>query len=560
MKNIEALAATILEMLGLDGRVYLQAVAESRALDTFDPRFGLSLIVAGLILFAFNITKSEDKNKAIMRSFWLALPMLLAGFWTNWFFGDFFFDLRRAGWALALSSGLFLMFFKNRPEGEKEDELGTAHLILAGLPLILWPILGLATAWTPVFIILTLDYKNTKISETFFSALAPFLILKGTFLILTSNARNLDLAFDSSSIFIYSIFGLFGVFTFSFMKTSIEKSKLMPIAYILVAAAMIILFKTSRGGFSPIKLHQYTHAVMGTQATVTIWDRQKLSQEASKETFRIFDEINNTLSTYKEDSEISRLNREAFDKKFKCSPYLWENLLAAKEAYEFSDGAFDVTIRPLIQLWNFNNKRETLPSDEEIKTALSKIGFEKIEFFPEEKAVRFKQEGLQVDLGGIAKGYAVDLAVMRLKELGITKAIIDLGGNMYCFGETPKGIKSYKIAIKNPVEKQKSLFTVDLKSQAIATSGNYERFVMIDGKRYPHIVDPRTGWPVDKVDSVTVVSPSALWADILSTTIFVQDSDFIEKVQTKSPQTSIVFIDVKEKEDWQIIKKGNLFK
>ena len=570
MKNIEALAATILEMLGLDGRVYLQAVTETRGLDTFDPRFGLSLIVAGLILFAFNVTKSEDKNKAIMRSFWLALPMLLAGFWTNWFMGDFFFDLRRAGWALALSSGFFLMFFKNRPEGKKDNEIPVSQLIFAGLPFIFWPILGLATAWLPVFLILTLGYKNSKVGEVFFSSLGPYLILKGAFLILTANARNLEIAFDSSAIFSYSIFGLFGVFTFSFLKNGIEKSKLMPIAYILVAAALLVLFKTSRGGFSPIKVHQYQHAVMGTQATITIWDREELSKKASTEAFKIFDQVNETLSTYIEESEISKLNREAFDNKFKCSTYLWENLVTAKKAYEFSNGGFDVTIRPLVQLWRFNQKRDQLPTDEEIKNALGKIGFDKIEFFPEEQAVKFKHEGLQVDLGGIAKGYAVDLAVLRLKELGIKRAIIDLGGNMYCFGEMPKGLTAYNIAIKNPVDKKSALFTVPLKGQSIATSGNYERFVMIDGKRYPHIVDPRTGWPVDKVDSVTVISPSALWSDILSTSIFVEGDKFIDKVIEYQKQSSVVFIDVKEnsgdakyqfgQEKWKIIKKGSLFK
>ena len=559
MKYADGLGAIVLEMLGLDGRVYMQAVAESKALDNFDSRSGLSLIIAGIYVFIFTLPKAKDKTKALMTSFWLALPMMLAGFWTNWFIGEFLFDLRRAGFALALSAGLFLMFFKNRAEGTKENAPSVAQLLFAGSTLLAWPVLGLATAWLPVFIILTLSYKSIKGQDIFFSALAPFLILKGSFLLLTAHTRGTLPDFDTQATLSYAAFPLLGIGTFNFIRNSFEKKKLMILAYILLAAGLVVLFKTSRGGFSPIQIQQAKAEVMGTEATVTIWDREKISQEAASEVFRIFNEINDTLSTYKEDSEISRLNREAFGKKFKCSKYLWENLIAARQAYQFSNGGFDVTIRPLIKLWNFTKKRDRLPSDEEIAIALSQIGFNKIEFFDDEQAVRFKQEGLEIDLGGIAKGYAVDLAVARLKEMGISRAIINLGGNMYCFGKAPKGETAYRIAVKDPSNKNTSLMTLPLLAQAISTSGNYERFVMINGKRYPHIVDPRTGWPVDKVDSVTVISPSALWADILSTAIFVEGEDFIDKVQKAQPKSSVLFIDIQEDGSSKIIKKGQLF-
>ncbi len=226
-------------------------------------------------------------------------------------------------------------------------------------------------------------------------------------------------------------------------------------------------------------------------------------------------------SVYRPESELSQLNARAGNAPQPVSPELREILALAKAYGDLSGGAFDVTIGPLMKLWGFNQNRPRVNplTPDQVRPFLDKIGYRHIVLSND--TAFLDQAGVQVDLGGIAKGYAIDRCYAELLNHGFSNALINLGGNMRALG-TPAKDRAWKIAVRNPFQPDKSLGTLDLSNgQAVATSGHYERFVTLNGRRYAHIIDPRTGFPVSGMAGVTVLAHTAVDADALSTTLFV---------------------------------------
>lgn len=239
-------------------------------------------------------------------------------------------------------------------------------------------------------------------------------------------------------------------------------------------------------------------------------------QKAAAIVFKEITRVEDLLSKYKPESEVSRLNKAG---KLAVSPDTFYIIKKSQEFWQVSNGAFDITVAPLIDLWGFTNKEYSLPPDAKIKNALSLIGTDKIILNDSDFVIQFKLSGMKIDLGGIAKGYAVDCAVRKLRENGITSCLVNAGGQIYCLGD--RFGKSWKIAIRDPRKENFSGY-LELENQAVATSGDYEQYFIKDGRRYSHIINPKTGYPVDSgVDSVTVIAPNGLTADALATAIFV---------------------------------------
>jgi len=233
--------------------------------------------------------------------------------------------------------------------------------------------------------------------------------------------------------------------------------------------------------------------------------------------FKEIERIENLLSKYKPESEISQLNRLG---KLAVSDDTFYIIKKAKEFSELSQGAFDITVAPLMDLWGFTDKNFVIPKDEDIKNALTLVGSDKIILHDDNNVVEFKTHGMKIDLGGIAKGYALDCAVKKLKENGINSCLLDAGGQIYGLGDDFFG-RPWRIAIQTPRGKG-IMGDLELKNMSVSTSGDYEQYFEKNGKRYSHILDPRTGYPSDLgIVSVTVVAPEALTADFLSTAVFV---------------------------------------
>ncbi len=247
--------------------------------------------------------------------------------------------------------------------------------------------------------------------------------------------------------------------------------------------------------------------------------------KAAKIVFAEMRRIENLLSKYNPESEVAKLNQSG---SLKTSAETFYIIKKAKEFCEKSGGAFDITVAPLMDLWGFTNKQYNVPSEAEIINTLAFVGADKIILKDFNNVIQFKLSGSKIDLGGIAKGYALDCAVKKLKEAGINNCLINAGGQVYCLGSN--GSRPWKVAVTSPRGKNLVDY-LELKDKSVATSGDYEQYFIKDKKRYSHILNPKTGYPASSgVSSVTVIADNALTADALATAIFVLGKDKGERL------------------------------
>lgn len=260
--------------------------------------------------------------------------------------------------------------------------------------------------------------------------------------------------------------------------------------------------------------------VMGTRASVKIYG---LSTEdaglAAAEALRELHRVESVMSNWRERSEVSVLNRESRGRTHEASRELLGLVDSSIHYSRITLGAFDITARPLVRLWGFQGGASRLPSGGEIAGALLRVGSNRISIDTAACTITLPR-GTELDLAGIAKGYGIDRSVSILRELGVRNALVDLGGNIYALG-APPGRRAWTVGIRDPRGSTGIAGTIGLRDEAVATSGNYENFVEIGGTRYGHIMDPRSGRPVEGVLSVTVIASTALAADALSTALFV---------------------------------------
>lgn len=272
--------------------------------------------------------------------------------------------------------------------------------------------------------------------------------------------------------------------------------------------------------------------VMGTFAHIVAVAPDRRTAEAGIEAaFRQQQEIERLMSYHRSDSELSRINREAFGRAVKISQATLDVLRTAMEFSKLSAGAFDVTVGPLVDLWRSAGEANVPPTESELLEARAKVGWEKVILDANELTVRFTVKGMKIDLGGIAKGYAIDRSVEAMRKCGVFGGMVDIGGNIRCFGRPAYGKPKWMIAVQDPnvspddLSGGKPLLVLELTDEAVATSGHYRRFVTVQGKRHSHIIDPHTGSDSDKLASVTIIAPDAITADALSTAVSVMGAE-----------------------------------
>jgi len=267
-----------------------------------------------------------------------------------------------------------------------------------------------------------------------------------------------------------------------------------------------------------LKQFDSARELMGTLVTITIWaPAQEIAREAGEAAFARIAEIESLMSRYRAGSELSKINRRAYEESVPISDDTLAVLGLALEHGRLSDGAFDVSMAPLGKLWKSAAGSGRAPGASAIEKARACVGYVNIALDEKKRTVRFLKPGMEIDLGGIAKGYAVDQALAELRRRGITAALVNAGGDIATMGRPPEA-KTWRVGIQKPNRRSGRLpEVVLLTTGAVATSGDYERFVEIGGERYSHIIDPRTGMPVKSMSSVTVIAPDAATADILAT-------------------------------------------
>ena len=259
--------------------------------------------------------------------------------------------------------------------------------------------------------------------------------------------------------------------------------------------------------------------MLGTVVEITVLgeDEDELIS-AVDAAFDRMGEIEEVADRYTGESEISRMNRTAADGPVPVSNEMIEMLLASETLAAKTEGAFDVTIAPILDLWGFTGEPR-LPAPEEIEALLSSVCHSCVVVNAEKKTVYYTDPDLAVDLGGIAKGYAVDEAVKVLRSFSIASGVINAGGDMAVIGK--KGDAPWRIGIQHPRDSQDLIAVLNIIDRSVVTSGDYERFFFSDGVRYHHIINPNTGYPAREAMSITVVAENTALADALATAYFV---------------------------------------
>lgn len=262
--------------------------------------------------------------------------------------------------------------------------------------------------------------------------------------------------------------------------------------------------------------------VMGTFANITAVAADSRTAKACVEAaFSQLKRVDELMSDYKSDSQLSQVNRDAFKEPVHVDDDLFEVLDIAVEYSRQTDGAFDVTVGPVVKLWREAEETGALPPEEDIAQAGSKVGFEKLILDRENKTVRFKVDGMRLDLGGIAKGYAIDLAIEAMQKAGAIGGLVDVGGDVRCFGPPSDSKESWLVGLQDPSVENQLLLVLKLRGVAVATSGGYRRFAEIDGKKYSHIINPQASSAADELVSVSIVARTATAADALATAVSV---------------------------------------
>ena len=287
--------------------------------------------------------------------------------------------------------------------------------------------------------------------------------------------------------------------------------------------------------------------VMGTSCTVAAiiaHPERARAEESLAQAEIALRSVEAQMSGWLADSEISRFNAAAAETEVPLSPETLDVLRIARDAAEQTGGAFDVTCRPLIELWRRAAQRGSLPTKQELADARAASGWQLIEL-TDRGAIK-RAAGARLDLGGIAKGYAIDRAGSVLRRAGLSGGLVELGGDLLCFGEQAGG-QAWPVDVNNPFGTA-PLARLRIAGGAVCTSGNYARFVEIAGNRYSHIVDPRSGRPADVAASVTVIAPSAVVADIWATALSVDGPEGFAKL----PDGAEALVVVGSKDNYRI--------
>jgi len=337
--------------------------------------------------------------------------------------------------------------------------------------------------------------------------------------------------------------------------------KFSRIIVILVFLSLVIVPFLSCSGKGRVDADSGYQMIMGTFAhVVAVAENSDTAKKCVQAAVEEIHKVDNLMSDYKSDSDISRVNREAYEKPVQVSQSTFEVLQRSIEFSKMTGGAFDITVGPLVALFRQAKESKIAPSEQQIAQARSKAGYEKLILDSENKTVQFSDKGMLLDLGGIAKGYAIDKALQAARDGGATGAMVDIGGDVRCFGLPPKGRDYWLIGLQDPNTAVEGIgggglrLVLKIKNAAVATSGDYQQFVIIEGKRYSHIMDRKTGTSAENLSSVTIIANNATDADALATSVSVMGAEKGLALIENQPDKEAILMTPQPK--FEIIKTG----
>jgi thiamine biosynthesis lipoprotein len=295
--------------------------------------------------------------------------------------------------------------------------------------------------------------------------------------------------------------------------------------------------------------YQRTLKLMGSRFDITVVAKDSLAGEAYIDmAVAKIEEIERLISSWDPHSQTSAINRMAGINPVKVHPELFHLVERAIGISKLTDGAFDISYASMDKIWKFDGSMTTMPSAESIKASVAKVGYKNIILNKSDTSVFLKTPGMKIGFGAIGKGYAADKAKELLMAQGVTAGIINASGDMNTWGKQANG-EEWKVAITNPLNKNRVFAILPIRNSAVVTSGNYEKYVNFEGVRYTHIIDPRSGYPSSGISSVTVFAPKAELADALATSVFVMGPEVGLDRINQLPQIECIIIDA----------EGNIF-
>lgn len=288
--------------------------------------------------------------------------------------------------------------------------------------------------------------------------------------------------------------------------------------------------------------YEYSHQQMGTQIGLVFYEKDgQKADSIAQLVFKRIDELNRTLSNYLPESEINQLSKRP-NMNVALSEDLFRLMNISVNLAKSTNGAFDITLGPLIELWKNARENRQVPSIAEIKTAQQSTGYGNLEFL-NGNIIRIKQEGMQLDVGGIGKGFAADEAISLLKRNGINAALVDMGGDV-TVSEAPPNKEFWVLGFSYFNENGEEVFQkIKLKNQAVATSGDLYQYAIIDGKRYSHIINPKNGMALSNNIQVTVVAPNGTMADAYASALSVLGIEEGRKIVQETTDLEVFMVE-----------------
>lgn len=323
------------------------------------------------------------------------------------------------------------------------------------------------------------------------------------------------------------------------------------------ALLLAALFSGTNAQSNLIRYEDSRLSMACTYSIVAYGTEERKLRQAVSEAFDEVDRIDRLMSHYKPGSPLSQLNREAARRPVKTDPELFDFITECVRYSRESRGAFDITVGPLMKTWGFFRGEGRMPSAAELREARKKIGWQHLRLKSQDKTIQFACAGVELDLGGIAKGYAVDRVVALLQQHGIARALISAGGStIYAIG-TPPESDAWEVHLQDPLDARKMAMTVRLKDQSLSVSGSAEKFFELNGQRYSHIMNPRTGRPVMNVLSVAVIAPTGTLGDALDNAFYVLGVRQAKALLKRFANTEVIFFLPDKSKTWKSIHLKN---
>ncbi len=304
--------------------------------------------------------------------------------------------------------------------------------------------------------------------------------------------------------------------------------------------ALVFIFLTLITEYTYAEWQAENAAIMGTTIRIEVWHPDaEVRKQGIARALKEMERVNRLMSPYIEESQLSKINEYAHEGPVEVDRDLFKLIQKSLDFSEITDGAFDITYASVGHLFNY--RKRIKPSDEEIAQAKKLINYKNLILNEDQLTVYFTQEGIKIDLGGIAKGYAVDQAIQHIKNIGIEHAFVSAGGDTRLLGDRLG--RPWLVGIRDPDKPEEVIAMLPLKDEALSTSGDYERFFIEDGVRYHHIIHPSTGKSASEVRSASILGLDATTTDALSTSVFLLGVKAGLQLLNDSPDIEGVIVD-----------------